>query len=238
MKNDQQRIQKPPRELMQKYVIILSGGMDSVTLLYTLVRGMGKERVHALTLNYGQRHAKEITCARMNCAHLGVSHLVIDITSIAPLLKGSALTDNLEVPDGNYTDEKMRLTVVPNRNMIFLSLAIAHAVSLGAGEVYYGAHAGDHAIYPDCRPVFIDRMNAAAAVANYKPVRIVTPFSTMDKGDIVKLGTRLDVPYEHTWTCYKGLEKSCGTCGSCTERLEAFTKVGRKDPLEYLPPST
>ncbi len=222
---------------MKKYVIILSGGMDSVTLLHTLVRGMGKERVNALTLNYGQRHAREIECARWNCAHLGVSHLVIDITSIAPLLKGSALTDNLCVPDGNYTDEKMRITVVPNRNMIFLSLAIAYAVRLGASEVYYGAHAGDHAIYPDCRPLFVDQMNAAAAVANYKPVRIVTPFSTMDKGDIILLGTRLDVPYEHTWTCYKGLEKACGTCGSCTERLEAFAKAGRKDPLEYMHPS-
>ncbi len=208
--------------------------MDSVTLLYTLVRGMGKERINARTLNYGQRHAQEIECARWNCEHLSVEHLVVDITSISPLLKGSALTDNLEVPDGNYTDEKMRLTVVPNRNMIFLSLAIAYAVSLGAGEVYYGAHAGDHAIYPDCRPVFIDRMNAAAAVANYKPVRIVTPISTMDKGDIVKLGTRLNVPYEHTWTCYKGREKVCGTCGSCTERLEAFAKAGLKDPLEYM----
>ncbi len=218
---------------MEKRIIILSGGMDSVTLLYTLVKGVGKERVYALTLNYGQRHAQEIECARWNCEHLDVKHLIVDITSISPLLKGSALTDKLEVPDGNYTDEKMRLTVVPNRNMIFLSLAIAYAVNLGACEVYYGAHAGDSAIYPDCRPLFIDKMNAVAAVANYKSVRIVAPFSMMDKGDIIKLGARLDVPYEHTWTCYKGLEKACGTCGSCTERLEAFAKAGRKDPLEY-----
>ncbi len=219
---------------MGKRVLILSGGMDSVTLLYKIVKEVGKENVYALTLNYGQRHAKEIVCAKWNCEHLGVNHLVIDITSISPLLKGSALTDNLDVPDGNYADENMKVTVVPNRNMIFLSLAIAYAVSLGASEVYYGAHTGDHVIYPDCRPVFIEKMNAAAAVANYEPIKIVTPFSTLDKGDIVKLGTKLGVPYEHTWTCYKGLEKACGTCGSCTERLEAFTKAGRRDPIEYL----
>ncbi len=219
---------------MKKRVIILSGGMDSVTLLYKLVKDVGKENVSALTLNYGQRHAKEIECAKWNCEHLGVNHLVVDITSIIPLMKGSALTDNIAVPDGNYADENMKVTVVPNRNMVFLSLAIAYAVSIGAGEVYYGAHTGDHAIYPDCRPVFIEKMNAAAAVANYEPVKIVTPFSTMDKGDIVKIGMKLGVPYEHTWTCYKGLEKACGTCGSCTERLEAFNKARRKDPLEYL----
>jgi len=219
---------------MGKRVLILSGGMDSVTLLYKLVKEVGRQSVYALTLNYGQRHVKEIEYSKWNCEHLGVNHLIIDITSIAPVLKGSALTDNLEVPDGNYADKNMKVTVVPNRNMIFLSLAIAYAVSLGAEEVYYGAHTGDHAIYPDCRPIFIEKMNAAAAIANYEPVKIVTPFSTMDKGDIVKLGTKLGVPYEHTWTCYKGLEKACGTCGSCTERLEAFAKAARKDPVEYL----
>ncbi len=218
---------------MGKKVLILSGGMDSVTLLYKLVKDAGKVNVYALTLNYGQRHAKEIECAKWNCNYLGINHLIVDITSIAPLLKGSALTDNLEVPDGNYADENMKVTVVPNRNMIFLSLAIAYAVSLGAEEVYYGAHTGDHAIYPDCRPIFIEKMNAAAAVSNYEAVKIVTPFSTMDKGDIVKMGTKLGVPYEHTWTCYKGLEKACGTCGSCTERLEAFKKAGKQDPLPY-----
>ncbi len=218
---------------MGKSVIIVSGGMDSVTLLYKLVKDVGKENVYVLTLNYGQRHAKEIECARWNCEYLCVHHLVVDITSISPLLRGSALTDNMQVPEGNYADENMKVTVVPNRNMIFLSLAIAYAVSLGAGVVYYGAHRGDHAIYPDCRPIFIEKLNATAAVANYEPVKIVTPFSAIDKGDIVKLGIFLGVPYEHTWTCYKGFEKACGTCGSCTERLEAFDKVGQKDPLEY-----
>src|SRR5271157_541686 len=214
-------------------VIIVSGGMDSVTLLHKIVQDFGAGNIYALTLNYGQRHAKEIECATWQCAQLGVNHLVVNITSISPLLKGSALTDDVAVPEGHYENENMKMTVVPNRNMIFLSLAIAYAVSVGANEVYYGAHTGDHAIYPDCCPIFVERMNAAAEVANYEAVKVVTPFDTFDKGDIVVLGTELGVPYEHTWTCYKGQEKACGKCGACTERLEAFGKAGRTDPIDY-----
>lgn len=214
-------------------VLIISGGMDSVTLLYKIVQELSPENIFALTLNYGQRHAKEIECAAWQCAKLGVNHLVVDVTSIAPLLKGSALTDDVEVPEGHYADKNMMLTIVPNRNMIFLSLAIAYAVSLGAEEIYYGAHAGDHAIYPDCRPIFVERMNAVAEVANYQPVRVITPFQNFDKSDIAALGIELGVPYEHTWTCYKGQEKACGKCGACTERLEAFARAGQDDPLPY-----
>ena len=150
-------------------VIIVSGGMDSVTLLHKLVEESSLEEIFALTLNYGQRHAREIECAAWQCTLLGVKHIIVDVSSINPLLKGSSLTDDVDVPEGHYADENMKLTVVPNRNMIFLSLAIAYAVSVGADEVYYGAHAGDHAIYPDCRPIFVDRMNAVAEVATLTP---------------------------------------------------------------------
>lgn len=212
-------------------VVIVSGGMDSTTLLYKIVKE--GEEAYALSFNYGQRHKKELEMVKKICEKLRVPYKIIDITSINELLKGSALTDNIDVPEGYYEDENMKITVVPNRNMIMLSLAIGYAVSIGAKKVYYAAHSGDHAIYPDCRPRFVEKMNEVSKIANYQPVEVVAPFLHMDKGDIVKLGKELGVDYSLTWTCYKGGEKACGKCGACMERLEAFEKAGLKDPIMY-----
>lgn len=212
-----------------KTVLILSGGLDSTTLLYRLLKE-GKE-VEALSFNYGQRHKKELAMAAETCKRLNIAHKVVDITFLRELLDNSALTGNIAVPQGHYADENMKLTIVPNRNMILASIAIGRAVNNGAGEVALGVHAGDHAIYPDCRPEFLEALRAIAKIANYQPVEIYAPFSNIDKGGIVAEGIKLGVDYGLTWTCYSGLEEPCGKCGSCVERAEAFAKNNVKDPL-------
>lgn len=212
-------------------VVIYSGGMDSYTLLH-LAREHGYQ-VHALSFNYGQRHVRELECARSVCEALGVPHKVIDIRAMSEVMAGSSLTSDIDVPEGHYEEDSMKATVVPNRNMILLSLATGYAVTAGAGAVWYGAHGGDHAIYPDCRPEFVDKMDAVCRVANYEPVGIEAPFMTMDKGQILAEGLRLGLDYAQTWTCYNGRERACGRCGSCVERLEAFAANGVKDPLDY-----
>lgn len=214
-----------------KVVTILSGGMDSVTLLY-LLKAQSNE-VYALSFDYGQRHKKEILCAKAICEELGVEHRVIDLTSVTQLLGGSALTDDIDVPEGHYADENMKKTVVPNRNMMMLSIATAWAVSLEADQVVFGAHSGDHAIYPDCRQEFIDAMTTVTKIANYHSVEIVAPFIDADKGDIATAGKDMGVPYEKTWTCYKGLERHCGACGACVERQEAMAKAGVIEPEDF-----
>ena len=214
-------------------VVLLSGGIDSTTLLYLVARTYGVEAVEALSLHYGQRHSKELRCAELTCKNLGVRHTVVDVSGIRKLLKGSALTDDIEVPEGHYSDETMKVTVVPNRNMILLSLAMAKAISSAAGAVFYAAHAGDHLIYPDCRPEFLRAIREVAKVADFHQVKIYTPFLEWRKDRIVRLGMALGVDYSLTWSCYKGQEKACGKCGTCVERLEAFSLVGVKDPIEY-----
>jgi 7-cyano-7-deazaguanine synthase len=205
--------------------------MDSVTLLYHL-RSQGYE-VHALSFDYGQRHKKELDYARGICAELGVPHYVVDLSSVNVLLKGSSLTDDIDVPEGHYAEPTMKQTVVPNRNMIMLSIAVGHAVSIEAEAVFFGAHAGDHAIYPDCRKEFVEVLSAVCQIANYHPVRIEAPFIDMDKGDIAIRGKELGVPYNRTWTCYKGLERHCGKCGACAERIEAMAKAGVVEPENF-----
>lgn len=212
-------------------VVIYSGGMDSYTLLH-LARARGYE-VHALSFNYGQRHVRELECASKVCDSLGISHKVIDIRAMSEVMAGSALTGDVNVPEGHYEEDSMKATVVPNRNMILLSLATGYAVTTGAGAVWYGAHGGDHAIYPDCRPEFVAKMDAVCRVANYEPVGIEAPFMAMDKGQILAEGLKLGLDYGDTWTCYNGRQKACGRCGSCVERLEAFAANGVTDPLAY-----
>ena len=148
-------------------------------------------------------------------------------------MEGSALTDILEVPKGHYEDDSMKTTVVPNRNMILISLATAYAVTINADEVWYGAHGGDHAIYPDCRPEFVNKINETTLVANYSPISVKAPFINLSKDQILSLGIRLNLDYSKTWTCYEGKELACGECGSCMERLEAFTNNQLEDPLTY-----
>lgn len=214
-----------------KYVVILSGGLDSTTLLYYIKGAFPESEQIALSFNYGQRHVKELECAKATCKALGVKHKVVDISSINELLQGSALTSDMPVPDGHYEAENMRQTVVPNRNAILLDLAVGYAVSIGASVVAYGAHEGDKIVYPDCRPEFVEAMNAVSLISNWTPVRIIAPFIHMSKGDIVVEGFRLGVNFSNTWTCYKGLSEPCQTCGACTERRLAFEFAGVKDPL-------
>lgn len=220
------------RKMKKKVVVIYSGGMDSYTVLHKAIEeGLIP---FALTFNYGQRHIKEIDVARDVCLHLNINHKIIDISSINELIGGSSLTDTeIEVSTGEYENDNMINTIVPNRNMILLSMAIGYAVSIGAEKVYYGAHSGDHEIYPDCRPIFVEKMNAVAAVANYEEVSIYSPYLNSDKIGILKDGLRMGLDYSKTWTCYNGREKSCGICASCIERLDAFAKNALSDPLAY-----
>ena len=217
--------------MSSKVVVVFSGGMDSYTVLHKAIRD-GFE-VFPLTFDYGQKHKKEIKYARQACTSLGISHKVIDITAANQLLAGSSLTSDIEMPEGHYADENMKSTVVPNRNMILISLAVGYAVSINAQKVFYGAHSGDHEIYPDCRPEFVEKMNSVCAIANYEPVEIVTPYLTLNKIGILREGLEMGLNYGHTWTCYNGREKACGKCGSCAERLEAFEYNKVCDPLDY-----
>ena len=214
---------------MTKTILILSGGMDSVTLLYELLHE-GRE-VKCISFDYGQRHKRELEQAKKVCEKLGLQHKIVDMTFIKELISNSALTGDVEVPHGHYEDESMRLTVVPNRNMIMASIAIGWAVNLDYDEIALGVHAGDHAIYPDCRPEFILALSHIAQLANYKSIRVYTPFLNIDKGDIVLRGKQLCVPYELTHTCYQGTEIPCGLCGACQERKFAFRKAELLDPL-------
>jgi 7-cyano-7-deazaguanine synthase len=217
--------------MVQKVVVIFSGGMDSFTVLNQVAR-QGYE-IFALSFNYGQRHSKELDYARKACQQLGIKHKIVDISAINELIGGSALTSDIAVPEGHYAEASMQSTVVPNRNMILLSLAVGYAVSVGANQAYYGAHSGDHAIYPDCRPEFVARMNEVCAIANYEAVEIVTPFLFNSKIEILKAGLDMELDYALTWTCYNGRDLACGKCGACQERLEAFAENGITDPLEY-----
>lgn len=214
-----------------KAVVIYSGGMDSFTLLNRVIKD-GYD-VYALTFNYGQKHVKEVKVASTVCQQLNVPHKILDISPINQLMQSSSLVGSIDVPEGHYEADNMKSTMVPNRNMILLSLAIGYAVDIEASKVYYGAHAGDHAIYPDCRPEFVHAMNDVAQIANYEPITIETPYLNSSKGEILKDGLGMNLTYEHTWTCYNGREKACGKCGACVERLEAFADNNATDPVEY-----
>jgi 7-cyano-7-deazaguanine synthase len=217
--------------MSQKVVVIYSGGMDSFTVLNKALQ-QGHD-VSALSFNYGQRHVKELDVAANVCKSLEIPHKIVDITAINGLLAGSSLTDDIDIPEGHYEQESMKSTVVPNRNMILLSLAIGYAVSENAQAVYYGAHSGDHAIYPDCRPEFVRQMNVVSKLANYEPVEVVAPYLDVDKNAILADGLKMGLDYSNTWTCYNGRDKACGKCGACIERLEAFAANKQSDPLSY-----
>ena len=216
---------------MTKTIILLSGGLDSATLLAHCINE--GHNIECLNIDYGQRHKREIKSARNIAKHYSVSLHEIDLSVLKPLLGGSSLTDDIDVPEGHYQEESMKQTFVPNRNMIMLSIAGAYAVSEKNDFVAIGAHKGDHDIYPDCREEFLLRCESTLRYGNYHRVALYYPFIYKSKIDIVKEGLKLGVPYNLTTTCYKGGSKACGKCGSCTERLEAFEKNGVEDPLEY-----
>lgn len=213
-----------------KILFILSGGLDSATALYDLRRE--HDVVEAVTFDYAQRHKKEIACAAKICEMLKLPHRVIDISNLNELLQGSSLTSGtIATPHGHYEQENMKQTIVPNRNAIFINVAAGYAVSKGVYGLGLGVHAGDHFIYPDCRPDFIEAQQKTLSLANDVDFRLHTPFLHVSKIGIVAKGNALHVPFEQTWTCYEGGAKPCNKCGSCTERIEAFVKNGLVDPL-------
>jgi len=225
----------------KKGVIIVSGGMDSVTLAHLARSDVGPDgSLHLVSFDYGQKHKKELEYASECAVDIDADWHTIDLTNITSFLTGSALTDpSIEVPQGHYADETMKLTVVPNRNMMMLSVATAIAVAEGADFVATGVHAGDHPIYPDCRPEFIESCNTTAQRATKgfakQGFQIVAPFVWMSKDQIVSVGARLNPPvdYSKTWSCYEGGAVHCGKCGTCVERKEAFSLAGEVDPTEY-----
>lgn len=214
-----------------KIVVVLSGGMDSAVLLAKLL-DEGHE-VKCITFDYGSKHGpKEQQAAKELCAHYNVQHFIYRL-NVSGLLESNLLSSGGEIPDGHYAAPNMKQTVVPFRNAIMLSLAVGYAESHGCQAVAIGAHSGDHYIYPDCRPGFLTSMREAALNGTDNEIDLIFPFSRMTKGHIAALGAELRVPFEKTWTCYKGQEVHCGTCGSCSERKEAFIQAGVEDPTIY-----
>ena len=213
-------------------IAIVSGGLDSTVLAYYLAKDNQLNAI--VSVNYAQRHAfSEMQCSAVTAQKLGVPRIALNLTSLGLVLNNSALTGNIAVPEGHYTDESMRLTVVPNRNMVLLAVATSIAVNRGCAFVAYGAHAGDHAIYPDCRPEFADAMATAMQLCDTAPPALMRPFLNMTKAQIVQLGHRLGVPFGDTYSCYNGEVAACGKCGTCVERLEAFAQNGLVDPIAY-----
>jgi len=227
--------------LHNKIVILLSGGLDSTCLLQYLKTRNSKASFFALGFEYGQKNKKELLFAQDIALHYGIDYKVVDLSSINILLSNSALTNlSMEIPDSAFGAESMKLTVVPNRNAIFLSIATGYAVSIGASEVVIAIHAGDHAIYPDCRREFLDAFARMALLAtdgfNDPEFSIDAPFLSMTKGKLLSFTAKTTgylPPFTLTWSCYRGGEFHCGKCGACVERKLAFSDAGINDPTVY-----
>lgn len=217
---------------MKDSVIIVSGGLDSITLLYDKAETIAL----AVSFDYGQNHgAKELPFAAHHCRKLGILHITIPLSFMHRYFKSSLLDGAEAIPEGHYAEENMKSTVVPFRNGIMLAIATGIAESHGLKRVYIANHGGDHTIYPDCRPDFIQAMDGAATAGTFVNVRIEAPYTNITKADIVRRGTALGIDYSKTWSCYKGSDVHCGKCGTCVERKEAFLEAGVKDPTEYEP---
>ncbi len=215
---------------MKDSLLVLSGGMDSTTMLYDYADRIAL----AVTFNYGSNHnAREIACARYNCERLGIELVQVDMPFVGELFASSLLSGADAIPEGNYDDDNMRSTVVPFRNGIMLAVAAGLAESRGLHTLMLANHSGDHAIYPDCRPGFVDAMSRAISEGTYEHIAIYAPYTGMSKTDIARRGHELGVDYSHTYSCYKGGERHCGRCGTCTERREAFRDAGIPDPTLY-----
>jgi 7-cyano-7-deazaguanine synthase len=215
-----------------KAVVLFSGGLDS-TVLASHLLSKGAE-VRLLSIDYGQRHAKELAHGKALATHMNLPRKSLLLPDLGDILGGSSLTDDsVELPEGHYAEESMKATVVPNRNMILLALAGGYALSSGFDTIAYAAHAGDHAIYPDCRPEFAEAMEKALGLADWKDLNLYRPFVDMTKADLVKLGEELGSPLGMTWSCYAGMDNHCGKCGTCVERKEAFELAKVPDPTKY-----
>ena len=215
-----------------KALVLLSGGMDSTTALYWARREHSV--VGAVSFDYGSKHnARELEMARWHCQHLGLPHDQVSLPFINQLFTSDLLQSGGEIPDGHYADENMKRTVVPFRNGIMLAIACGIAESRGAEALVIAAHAGDHAIYPDCREPFMKAMAEAMCEGTYARIELLRPFIAMDKGGIARLGHDLGLDFSRTWSCYKGGELHCGSCGTCVERKEAFELARLADPTKY-----
>jgi 7-cyano-7-deazaguanine synthase len=215
---------------MKDSIIILSGGMDSVTMLYDYA-----ERIAvALSFDYGSNHnRKELPMAAYHCEKLGIEHIIIPLEFIKQYFHSSLLSGAKDIPEGRYDDVTMRSTVVPFRNGIMLSVAAGMAEDRGLSRILMANHSGDHAIYPDCRPAFVDAMAGAVREGTYNGAELFTPYTRWTKTDIARRGKELGIDYGKTWSCYKGGEKHCGKCGTCVERREALRDAGITDTTEY-----
>jgi len=218
-----------------KSVVIFSGGLDSSTLLYKLKAE--DHNVYTISFIYGQKHSRELDSAKDISALLGVSHKIVDISSISSVLDSALTNPNTKIPNVPASAqfyETLKTTVVPNRNAIFLSIATGYAQSIGAKNLYYAAHHSDRGMYPDCRPEFILQFEKLARLSlDNEEFHVESPFVNMTKGEIVKLGNELNVPFGLTWSCYEGGEKHCGSCSACRERKKAFDEAGINDPTVY-----
>ena len=216
--------------LMKNALIIVSGGMDSTTMLYEYA----KEIALAVTFDYGANHGpREIPLAKMHCERLGIEHIVIEMDFMKRYFESSLLSGAEAIPEGHYEDENMRSTVVPFRNGIMLSIACGLAESRGLKRLMIANHAGDHAIYPDCRAGFIQAMSQATQEGTYDHICIDAPYTNLTKREIALRGKQLGIDYTETWSCYKGGKKHCGKCGTCVERKEALAEAGIEDRTEY-----
>ncbi len=220
------------KNVHHKIVVILSGGLDSTTLLYHL-QDAGHE-VKALSVDYGQRHSRELTAATAIARTAKVDHRIVDISGLSEILGENALTDrSIGVPHGEYQPSTIAVTTVPNRNMIMLSIAAGWAIALKYDSVAFGAHGGEYTPYPDCQPQFAAAMNCAMHVCDNNPIEVLAPFVRWDKSGIVQRGLELQVPFELTWSCYEGGELHCGQCSTCLDRRKAFATCGIDDLVEY-----
>jgi 7-cyano-7-deazaguanine synthase len=211
-------------------ILVLSGGLDSTTMLYEY-----RERIAlAVSFDYGSNHnKKELACAALHCKRLDIKHLIIPLEFISRYFHSALLEGAEAIPEGNYDDENMHATVVPFRNGIMLAIAAGLAENEGLSQIMMANHAGDHAIYPDCRPAFVDAMDAAVQAGTYNGVRLVTPYTGLTKAEIACHGKALGIDYSETWSCYRGGEHHCGTCGTCRERIEALREAGIEDRTVY-----
>ena len=215
---------------MKDSVIIVSGGMDSTTLLYD----RRDEIALAISFDYGSNHnAREIAYAEMHCKRLGIEHITIPLDFMHKYFRSPLLEGADAIPEGHYAAENMKSTVVPFRNGIMLAVAAGVAESRNLTKLLIANHGGDHTIYPDCRPEFISAMDSATNAGTYVGVRVVAPYTNITKGDIARIGKKLGIDYAETWSCYKGGEKHCGKCGTCVERKEALAYAGIEDTTEY-----
>jgi 7-cyano-7-deazaguanine synthase len=215
---------------MKNSAIIVSGGMDSITLLYD----HKDEIALGISFDYGSNHnAREIPFAKMHCERLGIKHITINLDFMHQYFKSSLLDGAEAIPEGHYADDNMKSTVVPFRNGIMLAIAIGIAESNNLDQVFIANHGGDHTIYPDCRPEFINAIDAAATAGTYNNVKVIAPYTKITKSDIARIGKRLGIDYAETWSCYKGGEVHCGKCGTCIERKEALAEAGIEDKTIY-----